>query len=168
MKAHIFIDGANVFHSTQDIDRDYRIDYNRLAHYLTRGDELIRTHFYMGVPHNISNDEKRFLNTLNHLPHFEVKTKELIESHGQVIEKGIDVQIAADMLWTGFEHKAEHIILVSGDQDILPAVTRLKDNGIQITVAAFHDSASYKLIQAADTFIDLAKHIDEVELRRLK
>ena len=164
MRAHIFIDGANIYHGSHDYGKDYKLDYEKLAALLSSGDELIRTHFYTGVPEDMPQKEQEFLSAIDRIPNFEVKTKPLKEVDGKRVEKGVDVLIACDMLWNGLEGHCEHIILVSGDDDLTPAVKRLKDAGIVVSVAAYKKSASHDLVQAADTYIDLAKHLDELEL----
>jgi len=47
------------------------------------------------------------------------------------------------------------IVLVTGDGDFVPLVEYLKGKGRQVEVAAFDKSASSRLKEAADDFINL-------------
>ena len=47
------------------------------------------------------------------------------------------------------------IIIVSGDGDFIPLLDYLKGRGRRVEVVAFDRSASQKLKEAADDFIDL-------------
>lgn len=49
------------------------------------------------------------------------------------------------------------IVLVTGDGDFLPLVEYIKGTGRQAEIAAFGKSASVKLKEAADDFIDLGE-----------
>jgi uncharacterized LabA/DUF88 family protein len=49
------------------------------------------------------------------------------------------------------------IVLVSGDGDFVPLAEYLKNNGRRVEVMAFGRSASGKLREAADEFIDLGE-----------
>ena len=166
MRAHIFIDGANIYHGAHDYKADEKINYQKLVELLQEqtNTEVIRTHYYTGIPEDITEEQQRFLNTIERLPNFEVKTKPLREVDGKQLEKGVDVLIATDMLWNGLEGHYEQAILCSGDEDLAPAVKRLKDAGLVVTVAAYKKSASHELVAAADTYIDLAKHRKELHL----
>ena len=53
--------------------------------------------------------------------------------------------------------KLDVVVLVSGDGDFIPLVEYLQNMGVQTEVIAFRESASSKLIEEADDFIDLSK-----------
>ena len=86
---------------------------------------------------------------------YEVKTKDL-----QIFPDGSkngdwDVGIAVDAI--KLSKSLDVIILVSGDGDYLPLVDYLRGTtGCRVEVAAFVESASAKLIEAADNFINLS------------
>jgi uncharacterized LabA/DUF88 family protein len=158
MRSHIFIDGANLYHALKD--EGLMIDYARIPSLLSEltGSELLRTSFYAGIPTDASAPRLAFLDRLEAIPDFEVKTKPLQLRGDRLVEKGIDVLIATDMLWHGLKGYAEHVVLVSGDADLCDAVARLMDNGVRVTIAMFERHASHELIRIADRFIDLTEH----------
>ena len=158
MRSHIFIDGANLYHALKD--EGITIDYAKIPQLLSTltESELLRTSFYAGIPVDASGPRLAFLERLEQIPDFEVKTKPLQLRGDRLIEKGIDVLIATDMLWHGLKGYAEHVILVSGDADLCDAVARLMDNGVRVTIAMFERHASHDLIKSADRYIDLTEH----------
>jgi uncharacterized LabA/DUF88 family protein len=162
MRSHIFIDGANLYHALKD--EELSIDYAKIPQLLSTlsETELLRTSFYTGVPENASPERIAFLERLNAIPDFEVKTKPLQRHGDHLIEKGVDVLIATDMLWNGLKGYAEHIVLVSGDADLVDAIMRLMDNGVRVTVAMFPHHASQSIMRTPDRFIDLSEHADSL------
>ena len=68
-----------------------------------------------------------------------------------------DVGIAVDAI--KFSDLIDAIVLVTGDGDFVPLVEYLQiTKGIQTEVIAFSKSASAKLREAADDFIDLSEN----------
>ncbi|MFQ5621393.1 MAG: NYN domain-containing protein [Candidatus Nanoarchaeia archaeon] len=171
MKGLIFIDGGNLFHSIKEYNAkngvNERVDFLRFSKFLekeTQMSTLLRTSYYTGVPRNIHNKQVGFLTMLETLPNHEVKKKQLKMKNGRLTEKGVDVQIVTDMLWCGLQKHCQHIVLVSGDEDLTDAVIKLKENGVRVTVAAFKSNASTKIIRSADGFIDLTQHVSKFNI----
>lgn len=165
MRSHIFIDGANLYHAIKYAKNGgSKLDYAKIPLLLATltKTELLRTSFYAGIPDDASHERLAFLDRLEKLPDFEVKTKPLVRRGDQLIEKGVDVLIATDMLWNGLKGYTDHAILVSGDADLADAVRRLMDNGVRVTVAMFEEHASNLLEKTADRFIDLNAHVEKL------
>lgn len=53
------------------------------------------------------------------------------------IEKGVDVGLAVDIVRDVLKQNVEHVILVSSDTDLVPAVRVVKDEGVKITYISF-------------------------------
>ena len=84
----------------------------------------------------------------------ETKTKNLQIFAGGAKKADWDVGLAVDAI--KLAPKLDTIIIVSGDGDFIPLVEYLQINeGCQVEVIAFGKSASAKLKEAADDFIDL-------------
>ena len=84
----------------------------------------------------------------------ETKTKNLQVFFGGAKKGDWDVGIAIDAV--KMAHKLDTVILVSGDGDFVPLVEYLQNtHGCQVEVVAFGKSASGKLIEAVDDFLDL-------------
>ncbi|PIR73294.1 MAG: hypothetical protein COU40_03340 [Candidatus Moranbacteria bacterium CG10_big_fil_rev_8_21_14_0_10_35_21] len=86
---------------------------------------------------------------------FEVRTKDLQIFPGGAKKGDWDVGIAVDAI--KLSKNLDVIILVSGDGDYIPVVEYLQNTvGCRVEVIAFSESASAKLIIAADSFIDIS------------
>jgi uncharacterized protein (TIGR00288 family) len=71
-------------------------------------------------------------------------------------EKGIDVQLATDMLTHSFRNNYDVAILVAGDSDFVGAIQAIKDNGKQVEVALFgREGTSRQLRRVADKVITI-------------
>ena len=66
-----------------------------------------------------------------------------------------DVGMALDAM--GLSKSVDAIILMTGDGDFVPLITYMKANsGAQVEIVTFGQSASAKLVEAADDFMDLS------------
>lgn len=72
-------------------------------------------------------------------------------------EKGVDVQIAVDMLELAFVNAYDTAILVSGDGDFAGLVKSIKRLGKRVEVAYVEGRPAFHLNQECDVFIPLEK-----------
>ncbi len=77
-------------------------------------------------------------------------------------EKGIDVQLATDLLTHSFKNNYDVAILVAGDNDFVGAIQAVKDNGKHVEVALFgKQGTSKELRSTADRVITLNRRLLE-------
>jgi len=62
----------------------------------------------------------------------------------------VDIQLAVEALKVAGSGNADVIALVSGDEDFIPLVEAIRDEGPIVYVLAFNDSVSADLLNAAD------------------
>jgi uncharacterized LabA/DUF88 family protein len=168
----IFIDVGNLYHSAKNLYRG-RVNYQELIKHLVRGRELIRAMAYVvkseGVEGQARNEhenghvegaragglssESAFFEALEKAG-LELRMKNL-QVYGDGLKKGDwDVGMAVDAI--RMASFLDVVILVTGDGDFLPLVDYLKwGMGRLVEVAAFHKSASGKLQESADKFINI-------------
>jgi uncharacterized LabA/DUF88 family protein len=79
------------------------------------------------------------------------------------VEKGVDVALVTKLLALGFKGGFDTAIVVSGDADYIEAVREIKNLGKRIEIAAFRDSASKELAEAADRFTPLDDFGDQIK-----
>jgi uncharacterized LabA/DUF88 family protein len=72
-------------------------------------------------------------------------------------EKGVDVQIALDILTAAYEKKFKKIILVSSDTDLIPAVKKALDKGLEVEYVGFKHLPSRALINNCSSYKLLSK-----------
>ncbi len=164
----IFIDIQNLYHSAKHL-YSARVNYRELIKELTAGRPLIRAIGYVVKSETASGDTSRpegarFAPLTTEAAFFEALTKTGIElriKDLQIFPGGMkkadwDVGMAVDAI--RMANFLDVVILVTGDGDFIPLVEYLKWGlGREVEVAAFGRSASAKLKEVADFFIDLEK-----------
>ncbi len=146
----VFVDVQNLYYSAKNLYHA-KINYNGILKEATNGRSLIRAITYV-IRADIE-EEKTFFDALEKIG-FEVKAKDLQIFYGGMKKGDWDVGIAMDAI--ELAPKLDVIVLVSGDGDYLPLLEHLKrSSGCKVEVMAFGRSASTKLKEAADEFIDL-------------
>ena len=147
----IFIDVSNLYHSAKNLYHG-RVNYQELMKNLTAGRQLIRGMAYV-VRSETSAGEASFFEALQKTG-LELRVKDL-QVYNDGLKKGnCDIDMAVDAI--RMADLLDVIILVTGDGDFLPVIDYLKWGlGRHVEVAAFHRSASAKLQEAADRFINI-------------
>ncbi|MEA2113529.1 MAG: NYN domain-containing protein [Patescibacteria group bacterium] len=149
----VLIDVQNMYHSAKNL-YGARVNFKEVLEIAVGPRKLIRAVAY--TTKTETPEEKTFFDALAKAG-FEVRTKDLQVFPGGLKKGNWDVDIVIDAI--KFSNSVDAIVLVTGDGDFLPLVEYLKLNkGVQTEVIAFTQSASAKLIEAADDFIDLSEN----------
>lgn len=145
----IFIDAQNLYHSAKNLHHG-KVNFVNVLQDALAGRHLVRAIAYVITTE--SGEEENFFEALNKIG-IETKTKDLqIFSSGS--KKGDwDVGLAIDAV--KLAPKLDVVVLASGDGDFVPLVEYLKMQGCQVEVITFGKSASGKLKEATDDFVDL-------------
>ncbi len=159
----IFIDGSNLYHVLKQNTDKRNLDYKKFAQKLCGDRELIRTYYYnirQESPDNpkLAESQDRFLNALYETDYLEVKLGIWKQRGDTMVEKGVDVMIAADLISHAYEDHYDTAILVSGDADFYPALQVVKDTGKQVEVAAFDSNLSSEAARFSDVLIRFDKN----------
>jgi len=157
----IFIDVANLYHSAKNIYHG-RVNYQELLKHLVGDRTLIRSMAYV-VKSETSVGEASFFEALTKAG-LELRVKDL-QVYTDGLKKGDwDVGIAIDAI--RMSTFLDVIVLVTGDGDFLPLIDYLKFGlGRYVEVGAFRRSASGKLQEAADRFVNL-EEIPRIIIRK--
>ncbi|NQW16653.1 MAG: NYN domain-containing protein [Chloroflexi bacterium] len=158
----IFIDGSNLYHVlTQNCGR-HDLVFEKFSEKLGGGRQVKRTYYY-----NIRQDptynpaataeQDKFMATLFDTPYFEVKLGVHRRQGDTMVEKGVDVMMATDIVVGAFRDLYDTAIVVSGDGDFFPAMQAAKDLGKHIEVVAFESNLSPEAKRVADKAILLRK-----------
>jgi len=149
----VLMDVQNMYHSAKNL-YGARVNFKEVLKTAVAGRKLIRAIAY--VIHTETPEEKSFFDALGKSG-LEVKMKDLQVFPGGMKKGDWDVGIAVDAI--KFSDLIDAIVLVTGDGDFVPLVEYLQiTKGIQTEVIAFSKSASAKLREAADDFIDLSEN----------
>jgi uncharacterized LabA/DUF88 family protein len=149
----IFIDTQNLYHSAKNL-YGARVNFGQVVKDALAGRAIIRAVAYVITTE--SGDEKAFFEALVKAG-IETKTKDLQIFAGGSKKADWDVGLAVDAI--KMAPKLDTVIIASGDGDFIPLVEYLQMNeGCQVEVITFGRSASAKLKEAADDFVDLDKN----------
>ena len=148
-KVAVLIDVQNLYHSARNLYRS-KVNFKEILLTAISGRKLIRAFGY--VVRTKTGEEKPFFEALTKLG-IETRVRDLQEFFGGLKKADWDVGITIDAVKTAPE--VNTICLVSGDGDFIPLVEYLKNQGKRVEVLAFGKSASSRLRETADEFIDL-------------
>lgn len=147
----VFIDVQNLYYSAKNLFGK-KVSFGNIVKEAVADRKLIRAIAY--VVRTESQEEKPFFDALYNLG-IETREKEL-----QVYQSGFkkadwDVGLTVDAI--RLAPSLDAVVVVSGDGDYVPLVEYLqKSSGKQVEVVAFGETTSGKLIDAADSFLDLS------------
>lgn len=159
----VLLDVSNLYHSAKNLYKA-RVNFKEVVKKAVGPRKLIRAIAY--VVRTETKEEKLFFDALSKSG-LELKMKDLQIFPGGMKKGDWDVGISVDAI--KFSNLVDAIVLVTGDGDYVPLVEYLRLNkGIQVEVMAFGKSASAKLIEAADDFIDLSENQSKFLLKTRK
>jgi len=148
----VFIDAQNMYHSAKNLYQS-KVNFKEVLKTAVAGRKLIRAIAY-GIKTE-SGDERAFFEALTRIG-IETKMKDLQIFPGGMKKGDWDVGMAVDAI--ELAEKIDAVVLITGDGDFTPLVEYLRVRfGCQVEVIAFGKSASAKLKEIADDFIDLSQ-----------
>jgi uncharacterized protein (TIGR00288 family) len=158
----VFIDVQNLYHSAKNLYKA-KVNFKEILKTAIAGRQLVRAIGY--VISTETGEEKMFFDALTKLG-IETKEKELQIFFGGAKKADWDVAIAVDSL--RLAPSLDAVVICSGDGDFVPLVKQLQSMGKQVEIIAFSKSASSKLKEAADDFVDLCENPEKYLLRTRK
>ena len=146
----VFVDVQNMYYSGRYMYNS-KVNFKALLNEAVQGRILVRALAYVIRTEDVGREE--FFKVLENLG-YEIKAKD-IQIFVDGSKKGDwDIGIAMDMI--EMAPRLDTLVLISGDGDFIPLVEHLqRAMGCRVEVLAFGKSASGKLKEAADNFIDL-------------
>ncbi|MDP2861134.1 MAG: NYN domain-containing protein [bacterium] len=154
-KCIILVDGSNFYFKLKDLKlhKEPNFNFSGFARRLVNKGELIRATYYVGAvrtdgtPHTqkLYIGQRRLLGNLRKHG-FLYSLGYLMRSNDKMHEKGVDVNIAVDMLVATYENLCDRIILVSSDTDLLPAIKKAKEKGKVVEYVGFSHQPSLAMI----------------------
>src|SRR4030042_607731 len=145
----VLIDVQNLYHSAKNL-YGARVNFREILKSAVSNRNLIRAFGY--VVRTKTGEEKPFFDALTKLG-IETRVRDLQEFYGGLKKADWDVGISIDAI--RISPSVDTVVLASGDGDFLQLVEYLKNQGKRVEIVAFGRSASLKLKEIADEFIDL-------------
>lgn len=156
----VLIDVQNLYHSAKNLYQA-RVNFREILKLAVSGRNLIRAFAY--VVRTKTGEEKPFFEALTKLG-IETRVRDLQEFYGGLKKADWDVGIVIDAI--RIAPGIDTLVLVSGDGDFLALVEYLKNQGKRVEIIAFGRSASLKLKETADEFIDLEEKPEKYLLKK--
>lgn len=136
----IYIDGSNFYFKLRspqlDLKNLSKFDFQGFAKFLARDRIIISRRYYIGVVRAKENNKKGqglrkeqqrlFAYLQSPEQNFIIKKGYLMENDGVYHEKGVDVNLAIDLLTGAYDDLYDSAILVSSDTDLIPAIKKVR------------------------------------------
>lgn len=161
MKKRVFtlVDGNNFYHRMHELGLRALLDFNykEFGRFLAE-DRPAKAKYYIGIVRLGEDNEKvraliqnqqRLLSKLTK-EEWEIGRGFLLEWDGKFHEKGVDVQMATDILVGAYEDLYDAVVLVSSDTDLIPVIKKARDKGKMVEYIGFAHKVSYALKANAD------------------
>ncbi len=148
-RVEVLIDVQNLYYSAKNLYHS-KVNFQEVLKQAVAGRKFIRAFGY--VVRTKTGEEAPFFDALSKIG-IETRVKDLQEFYGGAKKADWDVGIVIDAIRTA--PGVDVVVLVSGDGDFIALVEYLKNMGKRVEVVAFGRSASGKLKETADEFIDL-------------
>ncbi len=151
----VFVDVQNMYHTAKHLYNS-NVNFAKVLENGLRGRQLIRAFAY--VIKADAPKEQSFFDALEKAG-YEIRVKDIQIFAGGMKKGDWDVGMAVDAIKTA--DKLDAVILITGDGDFIPLVNYLKENkGCRVEAMAFSKSASSKLVEAVDRFVDMCDDAD--------
>lgn len=154
-RCYILIDGSNFYYKLKDLGYHnlLNLNFRKFASLLAGNHKIVKARYYVGGIRQtgtkqgdkmLTDQQKLFVVLKNH--GFSYSLGYLLESDGVFHEKGVDVQIAVDMLVAAYENLCDRIILVSSDTDLSPAIRKVQEKEKVVEYIGFSHKPSVAML----------------------
>jgi len=157
----VLIDVQNMYYSARNL-YGQKVNFREILKIAVANRKLIRAIAY--VIRTETGEEKSFWEALSHIG-IETKMKDLQVFPGGLKKGDWDIGMAVDAI--KFSDYLDAIVLVTGDGDFVPLVEYIKSaKPAQVEIIAFGRTASGRLKELAEDFIDLDEHPEKYLLKQ--
>lgn len=156
----ILIDGSNFYFKLKDLKLHNLLDFDfsKFTKLLVESDQLIHSCYYIGRIRQGKSEKTSKLFTAQQKLLAALKKADiryslgyLLKNDGKYHEKGVDVQIAIDLLVAAYENMCDKILLVSSDTDLGPAIKKARQKGKEVEYIGFAHMPSRAMINFCST-----------------
>jgi len=152
----VFIDGSNFYFKLKELGfrNLLEFDFSGFVKMLAgKKGSLVKATYYVGKIRTDGTKKTQQLfrsqrKLLAHLKKHKITYSlgYLMKTDGKYHEKGVDVNIAVDLLVATYENLSDRLILVSSDTDLLPAIAKAKEKGKFVEYVGFSHKPSVALV----------------------
>lgn len=155
MRTIIVVDGSNFYFKLKDLKLHslLRFNFKDFSEFLSDSDKLVESCYYIGRirQDGAKKTEKLFTGQQQLIASLKkagwrYSFGYLMKNDGRYHEKGVDVQMATDILVAAYEDKCDKIILVSSDTDLAPAIKKAREMNKMIEYIGFSHQPSVAMV----------------------
>lgn len=164
-KVCVYIDGSNFYHKLKSLDKKFcnllKFDFSGLSKTLAKERKVVSKRYYVGVvrvqdgsdkSEQLRKDQQRLFWHLGNSRQGFTVVKGRIDQNGESFhEKGVDVQMAVDLVVGAYENYFDTAILISSDTDLVPAMRKVRSMGKRVEYIGFAHKPSMGMIKHADS-----------------
>jgi len=151
----VLIDGSNFYFKLKELKLHHLLDLDFLAFtkMLCGKNTLIYCRYFIGavrtdgterVQKMFNDQRKLFAHLKSHGVTYSLGY--LLKSDGRFHEKGVDVNLAVDILVATYENLCDRIIIISSDTDLLPAIIKAREKGKIVEYIGFSHAPSLAMV----------------------
>lgn len=151
----ILIDGSNFFFKLKDIKLHdlLKFNFDKFAKYLAGSNTIVSAIYYVGrvrqdgtkKADKMAADQQKLFNRLRKHG-FRYSLGYLLKNDGVYHEKGVDVQIATDIVVAAYENSCDRVLLISSDTDLMPAIKTAQKKGKIVEYVGFSHMPSVAMV----------------------
>jgi uncharacterized LabA/DUF88 family protein len=163
----VLIDGSNFYFKLKDLKLEDQLKFNfkEFSKDLANSGEVVSQKYYVGKirtdgtkkVQKLFNQQRKLLAHLRANKYDYALGYLLRDDKGVFHEKGVDVHMAVDILVLTYEDLADHIVLISSDTDLIPAIKQAIKKGKKVEYIGFSHQASVALVANCSSSRLLAK-----------
>jgi len=142
----VFIDGMNARCRLEECKWVEDFDVLHLAQRLAGKRTLAGIFYYIPTPNRRQlgdkgySEARRYIDAVEKQPLVKVKKGYIVDRNGVWEEKMVDVLIASDMVFFAARNEYDTAILVTADNDLVPAIQRVKNLNHKVELIVFTEA----------------------------
>lgn len=168
LKCLVQFDGSNFYNKVKRIIPSVHLtnfDYAGLSTEIVGRDQEVKINYYVGEIKQYNNQprskdlfvgQQKLFHRLKSQD-VEIRLGYLLFSDGKFHEKGVDVQIAVDMVRGSLKNEFDDFYLISSDTDLLPAIQIAREEGKKVVYVGFENFVSQALSRNCSSYLILKK-----------
>jgi uncharacterized LabA/DUF88 family protein len=168
----IIIDGSNFYYKLKELklERTLKLDFAEMVDFLSDSDRSVEACYYVGrIRQDKTKKSKQLFDAqqklLGSLKKSGVKYRfgYLLKTNGVFHEKGVDVQMAVDMVVGAYENLYDRLVLISSDTDLAPAIAKVRAKGKTVEYVGFSHNPSVAMV----SFCSQSRLLTKTDLEKL-
>ncbi len=158
-KSIVIFDGSNFYYKLKSLNLSHtsQFDYHRFALHLNQSQQLVAAYYCIGKIKAAQEDIKartmmakqQSLATRLQKEGFVIQYGFLLKTDSHYKEKGVDIQIAVDLMRGAYRNEYNSVYLVSSDSDLVPAIREVQSVGKHVVYVGFEHKPSFALLKTA-------------------